>query len=180
MWWCVIVWSKLVLVTLKPVILSVQVCLTSALAHMWSVFQRCITQKYRSTFSPLMKLIESNPTMKIHGNGNALFIHSTTSEDSYYLAVMHTISPETNQYTHFLYKFESAPPFKPIAVSHPLPLLGVHGDFSPANFANGIVMLGDKVLVTYGVNDQLSRVLIMSVSSVSDLFCFPVGLPVRV
>ena len=70
-------------------------------------------------------------------------------------------------YTTMAYEFAAAPPFGVLRVSRPLPLLS-----HTRAFASGLMLLPDKekVVVTYGVQNEESRLLIMAMGDFENLF----------
>ena len=71
----------------------------------------------------------------------------------HYVALLHTRDAR-GSYTTLAYKFAAQPPFGVLGVSRPLPLQA-----GPFAFASGLALVGDKVVVTYGVADVESRAL---------------------
>lgn len=118
----------------------------------------CVQRYSTSSYEPLARLSEEG-THQMHGSATAV-LHNGT-----FLALMHTIDGD-GMYQTMAYKFKAAPPFAVEAVSRPLPLQGVGGK----NFASGLAVVDDKVVVTYGAGDAESRALVMSLEYFETLF----------
>jgi len=118
----------------------------------------CVQRYSTSSYQPLAKLSEAG-THRIHGSATAMMHNGT------YLALMHTIDAN-GAYATMAYKFEPEPPFAVLAVSRPLPMQGEGG----ANFASGLLLTADKVIVTYGAADAEARALILSHAHLESLF----------
>jgi hypothetical protein len=85
------------------------------------------------------------------------------------LALLHT-KDDIGRYVSVLYTFSARPPFAVLAVSRPLPL-------HLRSFASGLAVPpgSDKVVITYGWDDEEGRALVLSRSYVRELFewCTP-------
>ena len=95
------------------------------------------------------------------------FLHTGEGgQGARFLALMHTRSKE-GHYTTFAYMFSPHPPFQILAASRPVPLRG-----APRAFPSSLVAMQQhrKIIIGYGVHDEQARALVLSYSSLRDLF----------
>jgi len=112
-------------------------------------------------FAPLQTLARV-PGLRVSGSATAVWWDASGC----YLALLHTKDSE-GRYATLAYTFEGRPPFAIKNVSRPLPLQG-----GVRSFPSGLAIPPgeSKVVVSYGVSDVSSRVLVMSNSYLHALF----------
>ena len=66
------------------------------------------------------------------------------------------------EYRHFFYVFESLPPFKILSISHYFKL----DEAEKIQLVTGLSIVDDKVYLSYGVNDEFSRISVFDLESV--------------
>lgn len=123
----------------------------------------CMERKeWLTTFTPLLDPIAANTLF--HGSGTATLVEDASGQ-SFYYALMHSITD--GSYSTMAYKFEAQPPFAIIAIGKPLPL-----QQTSRAFASGLLLLKDesKAVITYGVDDAQSRVLVMDTEAFESTF----------
>ncbi|CAM9132528.1 unnamed protein product [Chrysoparadoxa australica] len=113
----------------------------------------------------------SGATLKValHGGSNALLVAPGFGAP-YYLSVFHTLD-QAGGYINYLFRFSSAEPYEPIAVSRPLPL--VQRSPECPTFASGLTLDPSNegsFLVLYGSCDEESRALHVTARDVNTLF----------
>ena len=72
------------------------------------------------------------------------------NDKEYFLGVSHTRTP----YKNFFYVFESQPPFKILEIGDPFTIL----NDSTVEFASGLVILNETVILSVGIDDCFSIV----------------------
>ena len=118
-------------------------------------------ERWSTTHAPLATLKYDRPDVQIHGSGTAH--RDPRSPDGDFIALFHTVDG-AGTYATFLYRFAPAPPYAIIRVSRPLPLWGNH------SFASGLLLTANAAVVTYGVDNAESRLLMISLSAMDELF----------
>lgn len=94
---------------------------------------------------------------------------ATTELRAAYVAVFHFQHPH-GHYRHFLYSIEAQPPFAVLSYSCELPLRTLPHYIQPTAlpkvaFATGLVVVGDRVLVSYGAGDKEGRIWVGRLSA---------------
>ena len=122
----------------------------------------CIKTYTSTSFQPLEILAEKIGASKIRGSATALKFGLNR-----YLGLIHTKTKIGRGYTTMAYMFSDVPPYEIVAISRPLPLSG-----SGLAFPSGLTVLNQekKILITFGVADAQSRIMVLSRESLRDLF----------
>jgi len=130
-----------------------------------------------TTSNKLLQEAISHTDIWLHGGSSAIKVKRNGEEE--FLSVCHVKQPDTEIYTTFAYTFSSNPPFHILSWSSKLPLVG------RIQMAMSLVLLDDKLIVSYGRDDKEMRVaafpmneFLMSLQDISEFLSpFPPSVP---
>jgi hypothetical protein len=108
----------------------------------------------------------------VHGNSNPILVQLLDDVEPLYLSCFHIVHPETLLYIHFLYTFRAKPPFQIHSISKPLELIAAkEPSILSFSFVTSITSVNEtKFFITYGSGDIESRVLMLTLKSLRNLF----------
>ena len=109
---------------------------------------------------------------EIHGSGVATLRRDNKTGTEYFVGLVHFVTERDKVYTTMAYRFEAQPPFSILGVSRALPL-----QRATRAFASGLLLVRNPVggqathaVVTYGVENQESRALVLTTDHLDSLF----------
>jgi predicted GH43/DUF377 family glycosyl hydrolase len=129
---------------------------------------------FNTSGDALAPLAHCYPRAVFRGGSEAVLVDLSalngpnTELQAAYIAVFHFQYPD-GHYRHHLYAFEAGPPFALLSFSCELPLRTLPHYMQPnvfphVAFATGIIILGDRILVSYGSGDSEARIWVGNLS----------------
>jgi len=143
----------------------------------WAVDASGQIEKLRSTsFLPLQRMLEENPSLSIRGSAQAVLVNDTEATPNFpwphFLALLQ-LQDSSGRVKHRAYRFMAEPPFAIFQLSAELPLSeapSLAEGTMPFALASGLALWNRTVVISYVAGDQDTRALVLTLDRMDEMF----------